>query len=480
MRNILFSLVSLILGISIFSSCESMDETNTDPTRMDQATAGSFLNPVLYNMTSYNWSRYNGWTFVLMQSCVSTSSTSGTGWFHIADAAGDGTWTNGYKWINNAKSIYNYAEKYDKSNYKAISLTLQAWMFQILTESFGDIPFDEACLADSGIVYPKFNKQIDVYKGILAYLEKADTLYKPSEGLIYNSNGDMMYCSSSTDATGISLWKKFTNSLRLRILLRLIDVPEFDAVSQIKTIVNNPDLCPLISSNEESAKVHISGVSPEEQPMTRLSDLTSYRYYSEFFINKLKEWNDPRLPVWANQVTNDGIKGFYGIESGYKITPGNNGSQPIAANIAAAPMDLQIMSYSELMFIKAELVQRGIIDGDAKQFYEKAVEASMEQWGVTLPDGYFDNVSAAYDGTLERIMQQKFYALFFCDYQQWFEFTRTGYPKIPIGPDIDEADKMPLRFKYPAVLQRTNKDNYEIAKQSMGGDDFNNKLIWQK
>ena len=86
----------------------------------------------------------------------------------------------------------------------------------------------------------------------------------------------------------------------------------------------------------------------------------------------------------------------------------------------------------------------------------------------------------AYDGTLKRIIEQKFYALFFCDYQQWFEHNRTGYPEIPVGPGVDSTKKMLTRFKYPSILQRTNKANYDAAKESMGGDDFYIKLIWQK
>ena len=78
-------------------------------------------------------------------------------------------------------------------------------------------------------------------------------------------------------------------------------------------------------------------------------------------------------------------------------------------------------------------------------------------------------------------MDQKFVALFFCDYQQWFEYNRTGYPELPIGEGILNANnKMPKRFKYPASLQRTNLKNYQAAKANMGGDDFDIRLMWQK
>lgn len=148
--------------------------------------------------------------------------------------------------------------------------------------------------------------------------------------------------------------------------------------------------------------------------------------------------------------------------------------------MALAPMKLTLMSYAELEFIKAELAQRNIIDTDARVAYENGVRASVEQWGGEMPGDYFENPDAAYDGTLERILLQKFFALYFCDYQQWFEYNRTGLPHIPKGDGIPDGQEIPHRFKYPSILQRTNMDNYQSAKTAMGGDELSIKLIWQQ
>ena len=77
-------------------------------------------------------------------------------------------------------------------------------------------------------------------------------------------------------------------------------------------------------------------------------------------------------------------------------------------------------------------------------------------------------------------MLQKYFALYLCDYQQWFEYNRTGLPAIPKGDGIPKDQEIPRRFKYPSVLQRTNMKNYQAAKESMGGDDLTIKLIWQQ
>jgi len=76
-------------------------------------------------------------------------------------------------------------------------------------------------------------------------------------------------------------------------------------------------------------------------------------------------------------------------------------------------MNLMLMNYAEVEFIKAELALKGIITDDAKNTYENGVKAAITQWGGVVPTTYFDNTKAAYDGTMERIMLQKFFRTYF-------------------------------------------------------------------
>ena len=92
------------------------------------------------------------------------------------------------------------------------------------------------------------------------------------------------------------------------------------------------------------------------------------------------------------------------------------------------------MPYSEVEFIKAETYLALGLDAEAKTAYKKGVAASIEQYGGVVPADYFQNEHAAFNGTLEQIMLQKYLGLFMVDYQQWFEFRRTGFPKLPTTP----------------------------------------------
>jgi len=480
-KTLLFGLLATIT--LLITSCGNFDSLNTDSTRLTSSNPGTFLNPVLYGMATYNWNRYDDYTFPLLQSEVSTSSTTGVGWYFMSDAAGDGTWTTYYQWLNNIKAMENVAETMHEPNYVAIAMTLRSWIFQLLADSFGDVPMTEACRGDEQLFNPKFDTQKTIYQNMINDLDSANTLFNTASGLKYNTGGELLY---STDATltagassGILKWKKFCNSLRMRVLLRVLNVDGLNAKAKLIEMVGNPTKYPVFSSNSDAALLSVSGVSPQLAPLTRSQDFTAYAYLSEFFVNNLKNWNDPRLPIFATQATNNGVKSYIGYPSGYKVVPSFNASQP-NVNLAIAPMKLTLMNYAEVELIKAELAQRGIISEDAKTHYQNGVSAAITQWGGVVPANYFANSAAAYDGTLERIMVQKFYALFFCDCQAWYEINRTGYPVLPRGDGVAAGNNFPCRYKYPAVLQRTNLKNYQAAKASMGGDDFSVKLIWQK
>lgn len=484
MKKLQYIVYTFIIAMSAtWFSCAHFDDLNTDPTRMQESNPGVFLNPVLYEVGSYNWSRYNGYTFQLMQSLVTTNNTGGLGWYYITDAAGDGHWTVYYRWLNNLREMEKQAILLNETNYQAIAKTLQSWMYAILVESFGDIPMSEASRGDEGLLTPKFDTQAEVYKAILQELDSANILFNEAAGLRYNTEGEMLYHTDNALVSGVSAgivkWRKFANSLRIRTLLRVLDVPGLHADAELRKMVEDPAAYPLFASNEDAAELFISGVFPAEPPMTRPQDFTSYKVLSQFFIDNLKSWNDPRLPIFATQATNNKVKEYIGWPSGYNIAPSFNGSLP-NQGIVKPPLDITFMSYAELEFIKAELALKNVISSDAETHYKKGVKAAIERWGVAMPANYFDNPATAFDGTLERIMIQKFYALFFCDYQQWFEYNRTRLPEMPVGDGVPAGNVMPYRFKYPSILQRNNMANYKEARDHMGGDDFYIKLIWQK
>ena len=177
MKNIKIVLSLLLATTLSLSSCEDFDELNTDPNRMSSVTPGALLNPVLYDMAVFNWGRARSWTFELMQVSLSTLSSTGVGQYNFNDNAGNSTWNNHYRWLNNLREMEQLAIQLQEPNYQAIALTLKAYSLHQLTDAFGPVPMTEAVRGDEGLMQPAFDSQEAIYPALLQILEEANTLY---------------------------------------------------------------------------------------------------------------------------------------------------------------------------------------------------------------------------------------------------------------------------------------------------------------
>jgi hypothetical protein len=477
----------LTIALVMASCTDSFEDINTDPNRIDKISPGTLLNPILYNIASFNTKRADDFTFQVMQ--VALPFPSGSGGAHrynIGESAGNSTWNTYYKWLINVKEMKTAAVAAQDVNYEAIALTLNAWIYSLLTDCFGDIPMEEAVRGDEGVFQPKFNTQKEVYTQLLADLERANSLFNPSLPLLYGS--EILYSASAGDIEGgqnIRKWRMFCNSLHMRLLLRVSKRPEMNAHAKLAEIISDPEKYPVFTSNSEAALLRVTNVAPNISPWGRAIDFTTFRSMSEFFIDNLNALNDPRLPIFCTQAkdktTQENI-GFKGVPSAYVGSDSQFDFIPSNHNIAlvTAPMVCVLMTYAEVEFIKAELALKGVIASDAKIHYENGVKAAITQWNGVVPSDYFYNEAAAYNGTMERIMLQKYLALYFNDYQQWFEYRRTGLPVLPTTDGMLNDKKMPVRFEYPVVVQTLNSENYARAVDAMGGDDINTKVWWEK
>ena len=478
LQKIKMLLPGIMLALLTGSCTKNFEELNTDPDNIQEISPNTLLNPIIYELVTFNAERSEGFTMDLMQVRLPWPSASlGVHRYSVGETAGNSTWNTYYRWLNNLNEMEKASIRVDNHSYQAIALTLKAWAFSLLTDAFGDIPMTEALMAEENQLKPVFDKQQVVYTTLLQYLETANNLFKDAHALAYGT--EMLYNNN------VGNWRRFCNSLHLRLLMRVSNKPEMNAAEKMKLIVENPTDYPVFTSNTQSAIYKITGETPNVSPWSRYQDFITFRCAADFFVSTLNDFNDPRREKWLTRATDltgadigyKGIpSGYAGDESQFPFNPSN-----LVRDLGIAPtMTITIMDYAEVAFIKAELAQKGIIADDAKTHYEAGVKASVERWGATLPADYFTNPLAEYDGTLERILLQKYIALFFVDYQQWYEYRRTGLPVLPVADGMLNDKKMPVRFRYPDIAQITNNDNYQAAVQSMGGDDINTKVWWEK
>ncbi|MCB0685829.1 MAG: SusD/RagB family nutrient-binding outer membrane lipoprotein [Saprospiraceae bacterium] len=401
-----------------------------------------------------------------------------------------GTWESHYLTIRDLEALRQIAENTGNDSYEAVALIMQSWLFQILTDMWGDIPFSEAAKANAEdpIFQPRYDKQQDIYQALLTDLEKANSLLAGSG--LPKIKGDILF------AGDLVRWRKFANSLRLRVALRLSEADPSTAQSVIAQIAANPAEYPVMESNDDNAVLTFLTANPNAHPVTeesvyRVGSYNEYRI-SETMVGILREFDDPRLQFFADPTATSVIEGnpvIEGMQNGIVDGPAYTykGGDPFLSKFNINYFYFQpnanqgrLMTFSEVMFILAEAAQRGWIDEDAALLYNNGITANFTYWNVDLPSDYLQRPSVVYDNSLEKIMKQKYLALFYTDYQGFIEFKRTGYPsQIAPGPDALYSE-YPSRFLYQTKEIALNRGNYDEAVSRQGPDVLLTKVWWEK
>jgi hypothetical protein len=487
------STLILAAAVTLVACTKDFKELNTDPNRPKEVNPGVLLSQLQYRMVNSSITAARNFTHELMQVDAPRSSSGGGGLHRYDVQPGNGVWTAFYTYLTDVEDIASIATKLNEPNYKAIALVYKAWAYSILTDLYGDIPYTQASKAAQGVVKPAFDKQKDIYTDLLKLLDTANGLFNTTKALTYG--GDLVYGANALAGNsnpGLVKWKKFANSLKLRLLLRLSKkVAEMDVNSQITAILTDPVKYPVFTANADEAIFRYPGTNPYYNPYynARQLDWRDGTYFTSFFIDKMNADNDPRRAVWATTVNVGGSQVYRGIQSGYPITTsytvGSNSSYTDA--LKTSPLIGVMLPYAEVEFMKAELALKGFPTGKtARQHYEAGIAASMTQWGVALPANYLAQPGVAYnemasqEKQLEQILLQKYYAYFFVDYQAWFEKRRTGYPVLPRGAGIPAENSFPWRIPYPTYLQSLNPEALATAVAQMGGDKSSTKVWWDQ
>lgn len=524
MKNNIKKFVILLVGSSLtFSSCQKdFIAINTDPINIIDTTPDKLMAPALVNSLSLGMFRNRNFNNELMQVTVNQDDGDATVFrYQYRRTIADYLYNGWYIQLTNFKDMYAKASEPAKLNksYQGISLVMQSWLYANLTDTYGDIPFTESNMG-AEITEPKFNTQKDVYLGIFKMLEEANTLLSTGTPIVAIS--DPLYNGD------VAKWRKFSNSLYLRLLLRVAHKSDVSAqvIAKMKEIANtNTTQYPIIANNGESARLLWNGGINVSDPYTSplVNGIREQDYRSpaiaSFFIDRLVGWKDPRIDIsaakgYANAGINrwgisQGPSGFAGVPSGYIVGGGApkqsyfySFAQTVssvalnAKSLQANPLTGIFMNYAEIQFILAEAALKGYITGSAEAFYNTGIANSINYWvpsftTSTTAAEFTDYVNEAdiewgtyntgqFEDKLEQIHMQKYYALFMVDMQQWYEYRRTGHPYLPKGPGLANGGVMPARMTYPVYIQSTNPTNYRLAVASMGGDEINTQVWWQK
>jgi len=504
-----------------FASCKKADllKTNTDPNSVSVDVFDP--NNILTAAQLY----YTGSTDNAIE--VEETEIQGAGCFiqHWASTSGyffgdkylfsPGGWSSFFDHtyntaVKNAVDLYiTTTGKPQYANLHQIARIMKALIFERITDVYGDVPYFKAGLAYHGSVYfPPYDKQQDIYTDLLKEVSEAtDSLDENGDLPV----GDMFYSQSSDQ---IAEWKKFGNTLLLRIAMRLTKVDPATAQNYVTKV---QDL--TMTSNDDNAIV----------PHGTNDPLTINRIYrgigedgsiqlsgqiSKTFIDFLQSNNDPRLSVLSYVFPPDFQPGDdpsggsadpadqVGMPNGYDAGssatgiinyPGYLGNtnlysrpSPIIFNATAPTL---ILTYAESEFLLADAAKRWGI-GDAETHYNNGVLAAITELSAFGDAGVISDADAQayldahpYDDAngLEMINTQFWAATFFNEYEAWSNYRRTGFPVlVPITyPGSQSPGEVPRRMAYSTVDKQVNATNYNVAVAALtGGDKITGRMWW--
>lgn len=373
--------------------------------------------------------------------------------------------------ISDATSMYDLAVAEGNNNLMGIALTLQAYGFAFLTDVFGDIPFTEAIQANNGNVAPAYDKQQDVYTGILAMLD--DAIAKLGTSGTIDPTNDILYGGDA------SLWKKFASSLKFRVLMR--ESGRVDVSGALQALVNAGN---LFQSNADEAKLVYLSADPSANPLYEsivFGTRSEWKVNSEI-VDRLTADGDPRLSFYAAKNDADIYRGK---PSGFLNLPSNTYNYTNVSALGSFYLRPELPGYfisnAQLKFLMAEAAQKGWINLNAGTLFKEAIAASLDFNGVPAADATAflatQNLGSTNAIALQQIATQEWIALYSQGVESWNEWRRTGYPVL--APAAEAAlNQIPSRYNYPTTEYSINKANVEAAVATQGTDDLTTPIWW--
>jgi len=479
MKKISILLFTALLGLSSVSCDKDFSELVEDPNRPVTVPANLILGSiiranqdVIYNMQA------GGDMGICWAQHSSKVQYNDEERYIPRRAAIDGVWNGLYvAVIADAKAMYTLAEAEGNTNLQGISLVLQANAFQILTDLYGPIPFSQA--VQPGVYKPVYDSQEEVYAGIINMLEQADDLFA-------NGTGDVPATSDLIYGGDMSKWRKFSNSLELKALIRISNAPGVNNGAQIADLVAEGN---LMTSNADSAQLVYLSAFPDANPIweTVVNNPPRPEYkVSSVLVESLEDFNDPRLEVLA-QVNNAGI--YVGNIPGEENSGNYNGFSAYGTKYLAPTLPGVILSYAQVEFFLAEAANEGYIGGGnaaAVEHYNRGIAASFEFNGIGAEAAAYiaqPNITFGDQaGGRIQIGQQMWFALFGQGFEAWTEWRRTGYPALePVVNAATIPAMIPNRLYYPTTEPLVNNANYNAAVATIpGGDQLTSQVWWQQ
>jgi len=373
------------------------------------------------------------------------------------------------------------------NNESVVARILQQYIFWTITDRWGNVPYSEAL---KGNPTPKYDKQEDIYKGMISTLKTAVTQFDNSiitGDIIYNGN--------------VSKWKKLANSLRMLMALRLSKRylgPSEYAATEFKAALSDP--AGYISTNADNFKLPYPGGNFRNAWYEVYNGRKDYGE-SNTMVGLLSSLGDNRQTVFGgatelpspnpgwNSTSNKGVPYGRTRTVTTAFTDANaDWARVLRGDFREEGDPVVIVSAASVTLARTEAADYGWTSENAATLLVQGVNLSYDEWGLPAPPAsYFTQAGVALSaaqGTganLKQIATQRYIAFYPNGLQGWSIWRKTGYPVLTPAPDaVNSTKQIPRRYVYGQNEYATNKEETDIAATGMGGDTQDIHVWWDK
>jgi hypothetical protein len=493
-----------LLLLMLIGCTSDFNSINTNPGKVPSVAPGEQLAAAAYFLDGGRETGYPN--LLLMQPMVQyINGTSGMRY------GAKYIWNDFYNtllWdIYYSKSIKQLADLIEKNkndsaevNYIAAARVLKVYIFSLLTDAFGDIPYSEAGLAYYNKIYtPRYDRQQLIYNDFFLQLDTAFQQFDQHQLPILN---DIVYNGN------ITKWKRLAASLRLRLGMRLTAVDPEKAAIEVKAAIASGV---MQRADDNFIMLHENYGYPDLRGNGYAQALQEEQAYQHTigcatFVNYLKREHDPRLSSFFVNRDSNG-NDIAAITHYIPINPGlyywDDASDFTDSSGITIPHDYKFctinkpfyqlqspflhMGYAEVCFLLAEAAARGWTTDNS--YYQSGIRAAMQQLQLypgmpPISEQDIDAFISAHqlNNPIEDINMQKWVALFPNGFEAYANQRRTGFPVLAQIDDSDgeseTAGVLPRRLLYPAAEALNNPVHYQEALDRMGGRDNRLVRIW--
>ena len=353
----------------------------------------------------------------------------------------DNLWPDLYtSTIINIDTLKNLADKKNYNVYSGISRILMAYTLQIAVDCWGKIPYSQA-VKGNGNLHPAYDDDQALYDTIASLVDAGITrLSDTHRGILTPGADDGIYGGDALK------WIKFGHAIKARLYIHQSKGNAAMANGALSEVALS------FTDNSESAQYKFGVAETAANPWYQFN---RDRPGDETFSNstlamQLQSLHDPRFDVFVDEA-NDGL--------GQSADGSHYGGLNKYYGSVNSPVEL--ITYDELLFIKAEATLRATGDYTAAQnFLNEAIEANMQKLGIAesaivayiTAQGTLPTISI--NAAIAKVASQEFIALYL-NPEAWAVWRRTGSPKLsPKGPG-----DVPRRLVYPQSEYSYNTEN---------------------